>query len=143
MKKSMVMVLAAAALLVGSAFAASASTVGTKAAVTPALAAYFSSNGVDAAYLDVAPSSIPADVMSKINDILTRADDTVNAVLYHTDLTALVNAALASAVTADYSPVYLELGRTVYQAEQGQNPSTMTAAQIAATPSVLSFVPLN
>jgi hypothetical protein len=143
MKRMSIMVLALAALFTIGALSASAAPVGTRATVSADLAAYFNTNGVDAKYLNVAPSTIPADVMGKINDILTRTDNTVSGNLYHTDLVNLIGSNLRQAVTAEYAPVYLEFGNVVYEAEQGISPSILTAAQLAATPAAEAYVQLN
>jgi hypothetical protein len=143
MKKLSVMVLALAAVSMIGALSVSAAPVGTKATISKDLAAYFSSNGVDAQYLNVASSTIPAGVMGKINDILTKPDDTVNGVLYHTNLVGLINANLTQAITGDYAPVYIQLGSAIYEGEQGVSPSVLTAAQLAADPGAMAFVQLN
>jgi hypothetical protein len=75
-------------------------------------------------YLNVAPSTIPSNVMGRISDILAKPDDTVNGILYHTNLVGLINANLTHLITSDYAPVYLELGNVVFGAEQGVSPAT-------------------
>jgi hypothetical protein len=130
MKKTTLAVLAiAAVLLVAGASAATALPVGTRGTVSADLAKYFTDKGVDAQYLNVDPATVPANVMGKINDVLTTVDDTADEVatgdtsyLYHTNLVNLINASLGASWKADDAPVYLELGRVVYEAETGANP---------------------
>ena len=117
--KSKIAALVGALMLVASLGAFASGLVGQKAAVTTDLAAYFAARGADVSYLNVDAASIPADQLAKINAIVSVADDTSVTTDDHDVLNSLVNAALNKAITADDSPVYLTLGTTVYQAEQG------------------------
>jgi hypothetical protein len=113
----------AAALLMVAGIAAFASTqavpVGQKAAVTQELAAFFTARGADAQYLNVDASAIPASDLAKIQAIVNTADDTTVTTDDHDILNSLVSAALGKSINAVDSPVYLKLGTTVYQAEEG------------------------
>ncbi len=145
MKSRFFSVLALATVVsLGSALVATAAPVGKQAPVTKELSSYFASFGVDAQYLGVPLSQVPADQATKINNVLSKADDTVNLVFYHQQLVTLINAALNAAVTADYSPVYIQIGNQIWSMETGNNPpSAPVQVPSTATASVSSWVPLS
>ena len=134
----------AAVLFLTAVFAASATPVGQQAPITKELASYFTSFGVDPQYLGKPLAQIPADQATKINNVLTMADDTVNLVFYHQQLVTLINGALNAAVTADYAPVYIEIGNYVWSLETGDNPTNVPAqVPSTATAAAASWVPLG
>jgi hypothetical protein len=127
MKKTSTVITLVAALMLVTGVAAFAGTndqpdpKGTKVAASSALVSFFTARGVDAQYIGMDASEIPADQLKLINSIIATQDDTDNAVYTHTTLNKLVLGALSSAATSEYVPYYIQIGTGRWSMEIGSS----------------------